>query len=48
MAVSGPAATTAKVFLFQIGSDEIIPFDTALMVEEFVPCKTEIAVLVAN
>lgn len=27
---------------------EIIPFDTALMVEEFVPCKTEIAVLVAR
>lgn len=27
---------------------EIIPFDTELMVEEFVPCKTEIAVLVAR
>lgn len=27
---------------------EIIPFDSELMIEEFVPCKTEIAVLVAR
>lgn len=31
-----------------LGNPEIIPFDTELMVEEFVPCKTEIAVLVAR
>ncbi|MEN9448716.1 MAG: hypothetical protein RJA25_2006 [Bacteroidota bacterium] len=31
-----------------IENSEIIPFDSELMVEQFVPCKTEIAVLVAR
>jgi 5-(carboxyamino)imidazole ribonucleotide synthase len=33
---------------FILENPEIIPFDTELMVEEFVPCKTEIAVMVAR
>ena len=40
------------VFIFDsaaiLENPSIIPFDSALMVEKFVPCKTEIAVLVAR